>query len=319
MQRFDIPHLREQTRISLSRATWDPKHLILIHTGATLFLSLVLNLIDYLLSQEIGNTGGLGGMDRRNLLSTVQSVLFLAYAIALPFWTYGYIHTTLSLARQEEAAPSSLLEGFRHIGPIFRFTMVETTLVLMVAIVSSQVGSLLFCMTPWALPMLEQVVEQLPLLESDPGSLETLMQIMDAAPKGPLFLCIAVPALGVGIPLFYRFRFARLVLMDDPDIGAFRALGTSFKRTRGNFRNLLKLDLHFWWFHGLNLLTVVLSAGDLILTELGVSLPWDWAPLLFSLAGALFQLVMFWWRYNEVQVTYVHAFDKLGEPPVYSE
>lgn len=319
MQRFDIPLLRDKTRESLSNATWDPKKLIFIHTGASLLLSLLLSLADYFLSREIGSTGGLGGMDRRNVLTTVQMVLLLAYTAALPFWTFGYVGTTLSLARREEVSPSSLLDGFRCWGAVLRLTMLEMTLVLMVGLVSVQVGSLLFYMTPWARPVLEQIVQQTPPPGEGPASLETMMLITENAPMLPLLLFVGLTALALGAPVYYRFRLARLFLMDDPGLGALRALIESFRRMRGNYGAMFRLDLHFWWFHVLNLLTVVLSFGDVLLAEAGVTLNWAPAPLVFSLAGSLCQIGLYWWRYNEVHVTYVHAFDELGQPPLYTE
>jgi uncharacterized membrane protein len=258
-------------------------------------------------------------MDRRNMLSTIQSVLFASYTLALPFWTYGYVSATLSLARKEPATPATLLEGFRRFAPVLRLNLLEASLVLGIGFVSTQIGPLLFCLTPWARPMLEQIAQQLPQVSTDVGSMDTMLQIMENAPKIPLYAFIGLIALALGAPVFYRFRLARLFLMDDPQMGAFRSLVESTRRMRGNYLSMLKLDLHFWWFHGLNLLTLALSSGNILLTEAGVTLNWTFAPLVFSLIGSLCQLALYWWRYNEVHVTYVHAYDELGKPPIYSE
>lgn len=322
MKRFDHCALEQKSRACLSDAAWDPKKLILIHTGAALCLSLLLTLVDQLLAQQIGTTGGLSGMDRRAVLSTVQSFLRLALLAALPFWNMGYVWVTLALAQKEPATPRSLLEGFRRWGAVLRLTLLETTLMLAVGMVSFQLGSLLFCLTPWADPLLEAVVRLMPngMAAMDSAAMEALLEAADTVPALPLLSMVGLVALVLGGPLYYRFRFTGLYLMEHPEQGAIRALAESARRMRGNYGAMLGLDLHFLWFHGLNLLTVLLSYGDTLAAELGVSLPIssEAAFFLFPCVSALCQLALYWWRRNEVSVTYVHAYQKLAEPPVYT-
>ena len=105
---------------SLANASCDPKKLILIHSGALLALTLLLTVVDYLLEKGIGTTGGLSGMGLRSVLETVQTTLYVAQAVVLPFWQIGYVFVTMKLARGEQTGMTGLLEGFRRFGPVLR-------------------------------------------------------------------------------------------------------------------------------------------------------------------------------------------------------
>ena len=70
---------------SLQNAAYDPKKLVLIHTAAVLIFFAVLAVVDYLLEQQIGSTGGLSGLGTRTILATAQQVLQLSEQILIPF------------------------------------------------------------------------------------------------------------------------------------------------------------------------------------------------------------------------------------------
>ena len=319
MKRFDHTDLKQQTAVCLSQATFSPKRLVLLHTGATLLLSLVMAALDLLLSQQIGSTGGLGGVDRRAVLTTVQSALRLARAAVLPFWAMGYVHLTLQISQEEPIGPGDLLEGFRRFGPVLRLTMLELTLLLGVGFFGSQFGGLLFYLTPWAQPMLDALLPTL-AAGGETTDLSTMLLVLEQLPTSVQALYCAFiigTSLLFAIPVFYRFRLARLHLMDYPKRGAMRALMYSAKHMKGNYLAMFRLDLHFWWYHGLSLLTAGLAYGDTIARALGVSLPWseEAGYFIFFLLYAGATLLLHAWRRNEVKLTYVNAYHLLDDPP----
>ena len=91
----------------------------------------------------------------------------------------------------------------------------------------------------------------------------------------------------------------------------------SSELTRYRRLGLFKLDLSFWWFYLLNAGTLVLCYGDVLLNLMGVSLPWseDVSYFLFLVLYAAAQLALYWWRKNEVDVTYAQVYTDLQNPP----
>lgn len=317
MKHFHYKTLKEQSSGALSGANFSPGKLVAISAGVPLALSLVMMLVDWLLSQQIGTTGGLGGMDRRALLSTIRSTLQLVQLAVLPFWTIGYTFAMLQLARGADATPGTLLQGFRKWGPVLRLIMLRSTLFLALIFVSAQIGSLIFMLTPWAEPLMNTLLQytngggNL----SDPAFLEQVSQSILSSAAVPLLLCVLAVFIAMYFLTVYRFRLAELCLIDEPSLGAMKALFLSAKRMKGNFWAMLRLDLRLWWYHGLTLLTAVLFYGDALLAVLGVALPFPQAvsSFLFAALGALGQFGLCCWRQNQVTQVYTHAYLILAE------
>lgn len=318
MKRFDYPALKQAAQEDLSRASGDPGRPVLIHTGISASAVLILAVVDYVLNRQIGTTGGLSGMDQRALLSTVQTVLRFLYTTLLPFWTIGYIFFALQLSLRESADFDSLLEGFRRFGAVLRLQLLKTFLMGGVLFFGIQAGYFLFCTTPFAAPLMEvaqKIVESggtvdFFLLEED--MYNALMQV-----RVPLLCTVALVGLLFSIPIFYRFRLADLYLMEYPEDGAFRALAGSTRLMRGSYLAMIRLDLHYWWYHGLNLLIALVgSAGTLVmLLEIPLPIPSDIVPVIGSALFALFSVALAWWKKNPVTLAYVHAYEVLQDPP----
>lgn len=311
--------LKDAARQSLDHAAYNPKKLILIHTGAILILSLLLTVADYLLEQQIGSTSGLDGMGTRSILATAQAVLRLVQTAALPFWQMGYVFLTLKLSRGETVGPQTLTQGFHWVGSVFRLKLVQGIIYFGIGIACSYLSSLLFFMTPWAAPLTEKL---LPLL-SDASMLENpaaLQETMIAAMEDttvPLLVIFGIVFLAVSAPIFYHYRMADYSLMDNPSQGALSALRSSRKLMHHNCIALFRLDLSFWWFYLLDGLVSAMCYGDLLLNLLGVQLPFsaDFSYFLFFGLYLICQLVLYWWRKNEVAVIYAHAYTALQCPP----
>lgn len=317
MKRFYYNTLKERSQHSLSDTAYSPKKLVAISAGVPLVLSLLMMLLDWLLAQQIGTTGGLDGLNRRALLSTVQSALRLAQLAVLPFWSIGYTFAMLELARDNEATPSDLLQGFRKWGPVLRLTMLRATMILALGFVSAQIGTVLFVFTPMAAPLMETILE---LSASgadptDPVVVEQMMNTLFSTSAVPLLICILTVFLVLYFLTVYRFRFAELCLMENPSLGAMRSLFLSARRMKGSFWAMLRLDLRLWWYHGLTLLTLIIVYTDILLGAFGIVLPMpaEVSALLFAALGAVSQFWLCWWRQNEVTQVYTHAFLMLSK------
>ena len=307
---------------ALQAASCSPKKLVLIHTGATLALSLLLTVVNYLLEQQIGTTGGLSGMDLRSVLSTAQSVLQVAQSILVPFWNAGFLFAALGILRRREVSPRSLLEGFSRFGPILRLQLLQGLLYMLISMGAVYLSSFLFVMTPWAAPLMdamEPLMADSSLLSDTDALSAAMMESMEGVLNQialPLVLITCAVLLVALVPVFYRFRLAQYVLMDDGRTGALAAMASSAAMMKGNFLRFIRLDLSFWWYYLLELLATLVFYSDLILPLLGVTLPWS-ATVSFFGAFLLYlacMLALHWWKKSDLEVTYAAAYDSLKIP-----
>ena len=317
MELFDRRAAKEAAGHSLSNASGDPKRLVLIHTGAALLLAIALTVIDYLLEQKIGTTGGLSGIGTRSILTTAQSILRYVQILVLPIWNCGYLFACLQISRQEQIDDRSLLAGFHRFGPIFRLTLLQAAIYMIVGFVCIYAGASVFVMTPWAQPLMEALQ---PMMESGEVTEAALLAAMETVYL-PLILICAVIFLLVCLPIYYMLRLAEFCMIDGQRKGALAAILESLRITKGSRMALLKLDLSFWWFYALDLLVSLLCYGDLILNVLGVQLPWsaDAGYFIFLFVYAAGQLLLYTWKKNHIFTTYAHVYNSLLPPALTDE
>ena len=266
----------QTARESLRRASYDPRKLVLIHVGLTSLLTLLLAVIDCVLEQSIGSTGGLSGMGTRAVLNTARTVLSYLQMIILPFWNAGYLFSTILLARNETARPESLLQGFRSWRPVLTVTLLTSLIYsgLTVAVFLATLQLLTF--TPLINPAAQLLLPYIDSATTVAGTMEsmdvaTAMAIVWALL--PLIL-IAVAITGLAVFYFsYRYRLALFRAMDDPEKGGRAAMWVSRCMMRGRKKALFLLDLRFWWYYLLSALLSLLPLGDVILPAFGITLP----------------------------------------------
>lgn len=310
--------LKNTARERLARASYNPRTLALLHIAVSAGVALVITLINYYLNHQIADTGGLSGIGLRSILGTVQTVLQYAQMLVLPFWEIGFVFAALGFCREEQVRPASLLEGFRRFGPVLRMRIIEGLMYMGAAIGCAYLGAFLFAMTPLSGSMVELME---PMLSTD-ATIEQMEAMLQALPMDtlmknlmPFFVMFGVVFLAVVLLLFYRFRLADFLIMDKPGTGALMALAMSNRMTRKHRWQLVKLDLSFWWFYGLQGLVMVISYLDLILPALGITLPIskDFAWFAFYVLGLIAQIVLFWYAHSYVQTTRATAYDALHQ------
>lgn len=299
---------RTAAKESLGKAH-KPGRIILLHTGAILLLSLIVAALDYFLDQQIGATGGLSGMDTRSVLATIKSTLQLAQLVMLLFWQIGYTYYTLQVARQEEAGIPSLFEGFRRFAPVLRLKTLLAVLTVILIFISSYVGSTLFLFSPFSAPLLAEMEALMQTNPDDAALIEALMPLLEKNYL-PILLFAGGCFLAGSIFLFFRFRLAELWLMDHPNGGALAALRMSSRMMKGNYKAMLRIDLSYWWFYLLGILVSLLPLGDVLLDSAGMEMTTDAFThyLLFFCLYAWAHISLYWWKQNEVSVTYAHAY-----------
>lgn len=307
MQSLSYSLLRPAVEDSLGMARYSPRKLVLLHTAVGMSVGLVLSIITYVLDLGIAQTGGLSGIGNRTVLETIQSILSMVSMVLLPFWEIGYLCAALQFARRQSADPTSLYHGLRHWGVVLRSMLLRGIILALFLFVGSQIISTIYMLTPAGRPLLDLSMElqqggdPYALLENE-ANMAIVMQFM------PFFL-LGVTLLS--IPVLYLLRFTDYVVMDQPEMGALYAILVSFHMTRRHCKELIKLDLRFWWYYVLELLVVVISYGHMILDIAGIDIGigGDTAMFVFYIVSLAGQLGLYVWKKNSVFTTYALAYD----------
>lgn len=235
--------IREGNR-ALSQARFSPKKLAAIHTGITLAAALAGTLISFALgSVEI--SGGLSGMGTQAALSTASAVLQLAQLVAAPFWGAGLTFAALNWVRQQEATPTSLLEGFRRLKPVLSSTLMLGMRYMGFGLLAMFLAANVIMFTPLAAPLYRASLES----EVNPQA------VMDALGNDmvPFMIgyCIIFLVLFAvfALPFHYRYRMTGWLIMDKPGTGGMQAMFVSQIMTQRRRMEMFKLDLRFWWYY----------------------------------------------------------------------
>ncbi len=313
---MNISQCRSRGKEVLSQAAYPTKKLIAIHTAAMLALGLVVSLLDYGISQGVDGTGGISGLETRAVLETLRSMLQFGNALLLPFWQIGLVAAALALVRGQRFGPKTLLEGFRHFGPVLRMNILRWGIYMLAIFLASQLASTLYLMTPLAGDIYALAEEMMAAGTTDvtavltPEVLESLMVKML-----PFMVAVSLVFL---VPVAYRMWMMEYVLMDRPDKGAMYALRMSLAMTKRNCWKLFKLDISFWWFYLLELLAMALCYGDVLLPLAGVQLPLNaqLASLLFYMLGLGCQLGLYVWKKDRIAAAYAWAYEALRPKPI---
>lgn len=288
----NIKAMKQTAARRLQRADYPPRRLILIHSGIALAVALVMAICEYVITWQIdANGGGLSGIQLRSILQTVGQVLSVVYAIAMPFWAMGLTYTTLRLARGKAAWPGSLLEGFRRKWVVLRLVLLQGLIYGALAFAAMYGSWFLYTFTPSGRAFMEAITK---LLYS---GISDYTQLMAAIPPqviqqvSKVFLPILLVCLLVlMVPASYRLRLAPYLVMEKDGLGAWRAIRTSGKLTRGNCFRLFLLDLSYWWYYLIPVALAVPAYAQVLTEALQLQLPVSSAVL--YLGGNLLYVVL---------------------------
>ena len=294
-----IETLFEKVRSNLQSATYCPKKLAFLHAGVTAGVTLLFSIITHLLTGTMDTAVGLSGLDTRTTLSFIRTLLLFACTVALPFWDLGYTRAAVRYAKGETPTPWDLLTGFRRIFPALRTMLLRAVAVGILLFLSLQAATMLFMLSPFRFSLTEKA-EALMAAETQLTP-ELFQQILPYFV--PVYLLWLVVALVLFVPLFYKYRLADFALMDTA-AGAFDAFKISARQTNKRRLQLFKLDLHFWWYYVLGLLTVVISYLDVLLPSVGIALNEEIFYWLFFILGQLATLTLHTFCTPKVQTAY---------------
>lgn len=312
---MDIRNTRKLKTIAAQRVENAPqeKRIVLIYGGITLGLSLLTVLIRYVLGLQIDQMGGLSNIGSRTILSALQSTLPLVQSLVSLCVELGYINAMLRIARKQYASPNALRLGFDRFWVLLRCSIIQGLIYAGLVIAGVYLASMIFVMSPWGQPFLEQMAPMMSqtsllnpeLVLDDAAVMELLPSML------PMFVMALIAVCALVIPASFRFRMANYVIIDKPGKGALFALRESSKMMRGNCLKLLKLDLSYWWYFLVLLLISCVGYLDLWLPLFGVELPMsaDAAYFVFYILYLGLYLCAYCFLRNRIEVSYALVYD----------
>lgn len=282
--------------------------------GATAGLMALSAVVTYGLGLKISQTGGLSNMGLRSVLSTVQSVLPMVVSMIVMCLELGYLAAMLRVSREQYVSRQTLKLGFSRFWVLFRCRILQSLMYSGAGFVAFWVAMQIYLFTPLSqkaqtllMPYLSDANAVLAVLADE----ALMMQIVKA--MIPMFVLTAVLFLPLAAMLYYSMRMTDYVIIDQPGMGALYAIGESRKMTKGSRMRLFRLDLSFWWWYVISLLTMLVCYGQEILAALGISLslPKDAGYFLFMGAYLVLQFVTWYFLRSRVEVVYAQAYDAL--------
>ena len=314
---MDICNTSEIKAAALRRLTdaGQAKRIAAIYAGVTLGLSALVTILGLVLEAMMSGTTGLGGMGRRTILSSVQSMLPWVVGLITMCVELGYQAAMLRVARGQYASPQTLRLGFDRFWVLLRCILLEGVILFAIAFGGIYIATMLFMLTPFSgrvmevlSPVLENVTLLSPEMVLDEALYDQLMQAMI-----PAFVMCAIVVAAAAIPVLYRLRMARFVIIDKPGIGALAALRESRKMMKGNCLRLAKLDISLWPYYIGCVFASLLCYGDVLLPMMGVRFPWSDTVsyyLFFALYLAV-QFAVYYFLRNQAEVAYSIAYDSI--------
>lgn len=304
--------LRENARQRLAQAP-AARSLVLIYTAIVLGVAAVSTTAQYLLDGAISGTGGLGSMNLRTLLSTINTIIPLAQFCVSLCVGLGFSAAALRIARGQFVSTRTLKAGLARFWLLLRCTLLQSLIYLAVGIGSFYVSMAIFMFSPFSEDFVTTIT---PLLaggtvmnggvpQLDPATALTLVGQLR-----PLMVIFGLLFGVLTVLLTYRYRFVNYVILDQPGMGAFAALRASRTLMQGNKMRLFRVDLGFWWYYLLLVLAAVLAYGDTLLSLLGVSLPVSpqFSYFLFFALSLIADFAVYYFALAQVEVTYAAAY-----------
>lgn len=307
--------LREDTRQRLAQAP-AARNIVLIYTAIVLGLAAVSTTAQYVLDGAISNTGGLGSMHLRTLLSTVNTILPIVQFCVTACLGLGFSAAALRIARGQFVSPRTLKAGLERFWLLLRCTLLQTLIYLAVGIGSFYVSMAVFMFSPFSEDFVSTITPLIAggsVLNGGVPQLDSATAMVLMGQLRPLMIIFGLLFATLTVLLTYRYRMVNYVILDRPGIGSFAALRASRVLMQGNKMRLFRVDLSFWWYYLLLAAAAVLAYGDVVLSLLGVSLPLSGTVsyFLFFALSLIADFAVYYFALAKVEVTYADAYDAI--------
>lgn len=286
----------------------------LIYGGVTVGLTVAALVIDYCLDLQIEKTGGLASFALRGILSSLQQILPLLQALIAMVMNLGFAGCMLRICRERYTTANTLRVGVERFWLLLRSMLLRGLIYSAVSIGCFYASVMIYAFTPLSgglSAMLQSLISEGATQESLMGDPAVVAAVAQA------FVPIACITIGLflmfGVPVYYRYRLVDYIILDNPGMRARIALMLSRRMMQHNRRKLFKVDLSFWWYYVLSTLALLLGYGDVILSVMGIPLPFSAAVgyFLFFALYALAQFVIIYFLKAKVSVSYALIYDSM--------
>lgn len=236
--------IKSRAKKTLSYTPWDVKKLTFVFGLVALGMGVIQVSIGALLNLCMDQSGGLGGLEMYSIFSGISTVLSMAFTVFGILWTPGILYCGLMLLRGENPWPRGLLQGVWK----WKKMVIYTALLILAAFALSMAISPVI--TIIALPFLAKNPEfHVEMPETDAEMAEYISALSAEALPTPLVVISWVLILSVLVPILYRTRLVMPLLLDEEHIGVIEAVRCSFRLTKGSCKQLVLMDLSFWWYY----------------------------------------------------------------------
>lgn len=312
---MNLSNLRQIRGFAYERVQQSPaqKQVVLVYAALALGLTALVTVLNHVLGLQIDNYGGLSNLGKRNMLSSLQSMLPMLQSMLTMCLDVGYLAAMLRIARGMYTSVQTLRLGFDRFWVLLRCSIFKWLIMTGVLFACLYFGIMLYMLTPLsnaAVEIVTPLVSQASVLDAsvviDDATYAALVEAMM-----PAFAICGLLILALGGPVFYSYRMVNYVIIDKPAMGALMALRESKMMMRGNRLQLLKLDISLWWYYLSVAAAMAICYGDVLLPMLGVTLPVSETVAFFGFY-ALYLTASFGVHYflrNRAEVCYALVYD----------
>lgn len=314
---MNIRNHRELKTFAAGRLQNSPnlKKIIVIYAALVLGLSGLTTIVNYVLGQQMDNLSGLSNMGKRNLFSSIQSMLPMLLSLVTMCLELGLTASMLRVARGQYVSEQTLRLGFDRFWLILRCSILMGFRYAATLFLSIYAGIMIFMMLPISQPamaILQPYLSEMSVL-SGQIVLDDAAYIQFAQAVWPAYVICGILFAVAAVPLWYSYRMTSYIIIDKPGMSALMAMRESKQMMRKNRISLFRLDLSFWWYYLALFGAQVVSYGDEILPLLGIPLPGnlDVWYFLFMVLYLLLVFAIYFFLRGKMEVTYALAYDSL--------
>jgi len=314
---MNIRNHRELKTFAAGRLQNSPnlKKIILIYAALVLGLSGLTSVVNYVLGLQMEDLSGLSNIGKRNLLSSIQSMLPMALSLLTMCLELGLTASMLRVARGQYVSEQTLRLGLDRFWLILRCSIFMGFRYAATLFLSIYAGIMIFMMLPISQPamaVLQPYLSEMSVLSGE-IVLDEAAYMQFAQAVWPAYVICGLLFAIAAVPMWYSYRMTGYIIIDKPGMSALMVMRESKQMMRKNRTALFRLDLSFWWYYLALFGAQVVSYGDAILPLLGISLPgnMDLWYFLFMALYLLLLFVIYLFLRSKMEVTYALAYDSL--------
>lgn len=314
---MNIRNPRELKRFAAGRLEHAPalKKIILIYAAVVLGLTGLNTVAAYVLDLQMDNLSGLSNIGKRNILSSIQSMLPMVLSLVTMCLGLGLTASMLRVARGQYVSEQTLRLGFDRFWLLLRCNILMGFRYLATLFLSVYAGIMLFMALPVSKPamaVLAPYIAQMSALSNE-LVLDEAAYLQFSQAVWPAYVICGVLFAIAAVPMWYSYRMTSYIIIDKPGMGALMVMRESKQMMRKNRVALFRMDLGFWWYYLALFVAQAICYGDVFLSLVGISLPGHsdlWYFLFMALYLAVLFLVYLFLR-SKVDVSYALAYDSL--------